>query len=417
MVFFLSACAVTPSPTAAPPLDVTATPTSALNPGATLQPLPTTAPPAQQLRLWLPPQFAPSPDTAGGEVLLAELSAFEEVHPGWQIDARIKTVTGEGGLINSLQTTLRAAPNLGPDVIALDSPMLMEAAPVVQPLDTTLAADDLADFYPFALQAARVNNQLDGLPFAADALGLAYSTTAYAVPPQTWIDLHDVGPLWLPLADPAALVTLQQYLALGGALTDTAGQPSIDESLLAEVLAHYQVMQIAGSLPAASFSVSDSSQTWTTFRENRAVAASAFAGQYLADRTRVTATAFTLLPTRDGNRLTFASQWNFALVTTDPARQAVALDLMRWLTAPDNLGAWTSAAGVLPTRSGALAAWSDPATKALAGEALAAAVPMPSPEVLAVISPPVTAAVQAVLKGQATPEEAAKRAAEAIKQK
>ncbi|MEK9164641.1 MAG: extracellular solute-binding protein, partial [Chloroflexota bacterium] len=241
-VFFISACAITPSPTAAPPLNVTATPTSALNPGATLQPLPTTAPPAQRLRLWLPPQFAPSADTMGGKVLLAELSAFEEDHPGWQVEVRIKTVIGDGGLINSMRTTLLVAPNLGPDVIALDSPMLTEAAPVVQPLDARLAADDLADFYPFALQAARVNNQLDGLPFAADALGLAYSTTAYAVPPQTWIDLHDIGPLWLPLADPAALVTLQQYLALGGALTDTAGQPSIDESLLAEVLAHYEVM-------------------------------------------------------------------------------------------------------------------------------------------------------------------------------
>jgi ABC-type glycerol-3-phosphate transport system substrate-binding protein len=368
---------------------------------------------APTLRLWLPPQFAPSPDTPGGKVLAAQLAAFEEAK-GWHVEVRIKKAAGQGGLIDFLHTSLQAAPTVSPDVIALDTSMLTFAADAIQPL-TSFTEGDVIDFYSFALQAVRSNNTFVALPFAADTLGFAYSTTAYALPPRTWSDLKpEAGVAALPLNDPTALVTLQQYVALGGALTDEAGQPTLEAAVLAQVLRDYQQMQVAGMWPVESASMSNVDESWIIYRESRASGAAAFFGAYLADRRRVAATAFAPLPTHTGARAAFSRQWNYALLTSDPARQAIALELMLWLTAPENLGEWSLAASVLPARSQALSEWSDFSLASAAEQLLTVAQPEPSQTVLVVVGPPVTAAVQSVLNGQASPEMAALAAATTV---
>lgn len=411
----LTACvapASTLTPTPPAPDGVTATPTSVLA-NSTPAPLPTPDASAQVLRLWLPPQFAPSPETAGGKALLAQLDAFEKAK-GWRVVVRVKKAAGQGGLLDALQASAEVAPGVVPDVIALDSSMLASAADSIQPL-TQITDGEVVDFYPFALQAARRNDALAALPFAADALGFAYSTAAYPLPPLLWADLKpENGPAWLPLDDPMALVTLQQYVALGGALADAAGQPTIDAGLLAQVLSDYQSMQASGLLPAASSGSMSVEQTWVAYRESHASAAAALFGSYLSDRRRVTATAFTFIPTRSGVHATFARQWNYALVTDDPTRQAIALELMRWLTAPDNLGQWTLASAVLPPRSQALAVWSDASLVFVADQLLSAARPEPPLSALVVVGPPVAVAVRAVLNGQASPETAAAAAAATV---
>ena len=407
--------APTSLPTATAAVEPSATPDITPEPNESPFPQPTSAPVIQTLRLWLPPQFEPTADSVAGQLLLDQLKEFEGAHPGWRVEVRVKKAAGQGGLINALQTAVQSAPGVAPDVIALDGPMLATAAPLIQPLTARFTEDELADFYPFTLQAARVENELLGLPFAADALGLAYSTAVYVTPPLAWVDINTgTGPLWLPLNDPTALVILQQYLALGGSLADEDGNPAIDPGTLAQVLAYYQFLQVNNLISIGSLGAASPAETWLAYRESRATSAAAFTSAYFADRQRVAATAFTLLPTREGNRLTFASQWNYALATADPARQAVGLELMRWLTASNNLGEWTMAVGMLPTRAKALTQWPDADLRAIAGEAVTAAQPMPSPSLLNVLGPPITTAVQDVLAGRSSAEAAASAAAQAI---
>jgi ABC-type glycerol-3-phosphate transport system substrate-binding protein len=414
-VILLTACIAAPptvAPTVAVPRAGTPTPTSVLE-NSTPQPAVTPSGTEQVLRLWLPPQFSPTEDTPGAEAMQAQIDAFEE-STGWQVEVRIKKLIGQGSLLDHLRTSLQIAPSVSPDVIALDSAMLVSGINYIQPL-SQIADDELTDYYSFALQGARIGETLVALPFAADAFGFAYSTSAYGVPPRAWTDmLVENGPVWLPLSDPSALVTLQQYVAMGGALTDETGQPTLNATLLAQVLADYQTMQIDGLLPAESFGAPSIESTWITYRESRATAAAALFSDYLMDRRRVGSTSFTFIPSHTGTSLTFTRQWNYALVTTDPTRQTAALELMRWLTAPDNAGAWSMAANALPTRSQALAAWNDPSLAAMADRLLNAAQPEPPPAILAVVGPPITAAIQSVLNGQASPEAAATTAANAV---
>ena len=419
-IVFLTACISAPVPTSilTPIPGVTVANPSSGPPIDTTQlasPASTATPATQTLRLWLPPQFAPTPDTSGGRVLLAQLAAFEAAHPGWAVEVRIKKPNGQGSLLHALQTALQAAPSTSPDVLALDGQSLAAAAPYLQPLTTRLPESELEDFYPFALQTARVNDQLLGSPFAAEVLGLAYSTSVYQTPPLSWNDVQiNSGTFGLPLNDPMALVTLQNYVALGGKLTDVSGKPSIDPGTLSQVLAYYLFLQSNNALSGISLSATSPGELWAAYRESRVTATAVTSGDYLADRERLTGTAFTLLPTRDGKRATFASQWNYALAASDPARQLVALELILTLTAPETLGEWTRAANVLPARPSAMATWPNDTLRAILTEALLTAQPQPSPTILNVVGPPITAAVQVVLAGQASPETAAETAAQTI---
>jgi ABC-type glycerol-3-phosphate transport system substrate-binding protein len=416
LAMLLGACVATPPPPASPapnPTAPTATPTSVL---ANSTPMPATSDvQVRTLRLWLPPQFAPDESTAGGRVLLAQLAAFERAQ-GWRVEVRVKKLAGQGGLLDALHTSLKAAPSVSPDLIALDAAMLASEAANESPQPLAqIAAGDLADYYKFTLDTARHGGTLRALPFAVDVLGLVYSTNAFPAAPQTWAELKPTnGNAALPLNDPTGLLTLQQYTALGGQLTDANGRISLDRQRLAQALADFQGLQSGGVLPIESIVAVSADATWATYRENRASTAVAFLSAYLADRKRVTATSFGAIPSHDGTRSTFARQWSYALITADPTRQAMALELMRWLTKPENLGAWSLAASIAPARAQALAAWSDPGLAATVDGALNSAQPEPAPASLAILGPVLNAAVQSVLNGQATADQAASTAAAAV---
>jgi ABC-type glycerol-3-phosphate transport system substrate-binding protein len=416
-IVFLAACAASPTPLRTPEATSAATATGlAATPQATqVDPQATVVSTPQVLRLWLPPQFEPTTNTMGGRVLLAQLQAFEEAHSGWKVEVRIKKPSGQGGLLNALRASLQAAPGVSPDVIALDAPTLPAAVPFIQPLTDRLNESETKDLYPFALQSARVGDQVVGMPFAADVWGLAYSTSVYSTPPLKWSDINIApGSLGLPLNDPLALVTLQNYAALGGRFTDEAGKPSIDPAQLAQVLTHYLFLQSTNTLSGLGISASSPAETWTAYREGRVTAVAVLSSNYLADRERLTHSAFTLAPTRDGQPYAFASQWSYALTASDPGRQEIALDLIRALTGPEALGEWTRAADMLPARPSALAVWPDTTLRAVFEDALLAAQPQPPPALLNTVGPPITAAVQVVLAGQASPEAAAETAAHTI---
>jgi ABC-type glycerol-3-phosphate transport system substrate-binding protein len=406
---FIASCVASPvAPNAAPsatPTGVAASLGTAAPPQALTAPAPSQS---QTLRVWLPPQFAPSAETAHGKILSAQLAEFESSQK-WKVETRIKKASGQGGLIHGLQASLAAAPGVAPDVIALDSQMLITVTPSLQPI----TLNDASDFYPFALQAVRVKDQFVAVPFAADTIGFVYLTSALTKPPTMWNDFkRENGPLWMPLGDPNAMITLQQYAALGGTMIDASGKPYLDAAVLADVLSNYQTMQSNGVLANGSIKAMNASEMWTAYREGRARLAAVTLSQYLTERARVAATTFTALPTRTGNRLAYATPWSYAIITTDPARRAAALELIRFLTTTERLGAWTFAANALPTRKGVFNVWQEGGVKNIASDSLAIIVPTPA--TMSALSQPVANAVQAVMNGQVSPEVAASAAAEGV---
>jgi ABC-type glycerol-3-phosphate transport system substrate-binding protein len=107
--------------------------------------------------------------------------------------------------------------------------------------------------------------------------------------------------------------------------------------------------------------------------------------------------------------------WNLALVARDPRRQALAIELIKYLSRADNAAAWTQAAHILPASAAALTLWGpDEEYAAFVRGELNRAVPPPSPAALDAVSPAFLSAIREVLIGRATPETAAQAAVEAV---
>ena len=409
----LAACAAFPTP----PVP-TLTPPVVSSPSAPAAASPTPAETtAGALRLWLPPQFAPDVATLGGQILADQIARFEQTHPGQDVKIRLKRAAGPGGLLESLVTAYNVAPAILPDLVALsrDDLAAAAAAGLVIPLDNLIDSDTLADYYPFAQAMGRHKDQIVGLPFAADARVLAYKTDLYSSPPPTWTAIT-TGTLIVPGGEATGLTLLTEYLALGGPLTDPSGNALLDVELLAEALTVFQALYTSGFLPLSTLAYTDTLAAWQVFRERRATLAVVNAQSFLSEPERISNSALALLPTSDGPSLALADGWCWALVNTAAPSHPAAVELLQWLVAPSQLSTWTLAARVLPPRAKALEGWQADGLLPFVSDVLSHAQLQPPAEVLAVVGPPLQRALDDVLRGAATPFEAANAAAQVVAQ-
>jgi ABC-type glycerol-3-phosphate transport system substrate-binding protein len=282
-------------------------------------------------------------------------------------------------------------------------------------LDTVLPADTLTPYYGFAQALGQVEGAWVGIPWAADARILVYDTLQYADPPVRWSDVV-TGPFLLPAAETSGLTLLTTYLALGGIITSPSGQVILDAEILAETLSLYQAAYAAEVIPLSTLTATDPETTWQLFRGQNAALAATSAHWYLTEYQRDLTTNATLLPISTGEALALADGWCWALVNAIPEQQAQTVELLRWLTAPEQAGAWTQAADLLPTSPSSVRQWGTP-TRTRAIEAiLKAAQLQPSADVLAQVGPPLRQALEEVLSERATPIVAATNAAQALTQ-
>ncbi len=394
------------------------------NPGPESTPTfsPTTIPatstpsPNGNLVLWLVPRFAPSTDTAAGALLLARLQAFEANHPGLIITTRIKQESGSGGLVETLQAAAIAAPATLPDIVVLNVEMLNQAAGdgLILPLDDLLTTPSAPTWYDFSLDASMVNGGRYGMPFAADCDVLSYSLAAYPAAPRAWDDLLN-GPahFLFPAADPQAVFTINLYLAAGGAITNTAGVPMLEAEPLAEVFSFYELLLTADVVPLISRQYTTAAETWAQQSGGKAVAAlaplSTFFNTYIPSLHSAAP-----LPAPDTAGTIFAETWSWAIVPHDPAHQALAAELLQWLSDPEFLGPWTNALNLLPPNAPTLATWPDGPKASIASRLVTSAQNRPGDEILDVLGPPIQEAVQQIFLEGATPEEAAAAVIDAL---
>jgi ABC-type glycerol-3-phosphate transport system substrate-binding protein len=135
------------------------------------------------------------------------------------------------------------------------------------------------------------------------------------------------------------------------------------------------------------------------------------ATRYLSVETRLPNLQVSALPALVQPARSLARGWAYAIVTSDPRRQAAAAQALQHLLSPQNSSAWTRAAGVLPGRAAALAQWDQADPYAVfSGEQLARAQALPSASLRAVVGPVLRKAIDEVLADRATPAEAARAA-------
>jgi ABC-type glycerol-3-phosphate transport system substrate-binding protein len=402
-----------PGPTPA----LTAAPTDSVEPTPSVAPLPPSEDSGPMaLTLWVPPRFDPDADDDAGHLLADRLRAFDSSHPGITLDWRVKDERGPAGLIETLRAANTAAPTALPDLIALDPTGMYTAAlkGLITPMDGIIATPTTEDWYPHAAQAASIDGAFYGYPFASDATVLAYRASAFDTPPLSWSTLLDSNRTFVfPAGDPNALFTLVQYQSLGGGLRSDSGLPTLDPTALSSVLAFFASARTAGILPRDVTDYSTNASTWESLKSGRVYAAVAPLSRYLAEQ-GAQFISVAPLPTQDGAGASLGWTWSWAVVTTDPDRQAALADLLSWLQEPGFLGPWTEALGLVPPQPAALDNWSQDDRAAIAALLAASLQARPGEETLATFGPPLHEAVDAVLNESRTPDIAALAAAQAI---
>ncbi len=391
-----------------------ASPTATLIPAPVEDATPTPVGPVT-LRIWVPPQFDPDSGTPAGELLRRRLEEYHARRPDINIQVRLKAADGPGGLLDSLTTASTAAPLALPDLVALPRPLLETAAlkGLLHPFDDLVSKSEDPDWFPYALQLARVQDSVFGLPFAGDALIIIHRSPQIEAMPGALAEIQTLsGPLAFPAADPQALFTLALYQAAGGLILDGEGRPYLDQDVLAQVLAFYQQAAASDLAPVWLTQIQTDQQAWDAFLESQAPLLITWASRYLSEMPAGSGVA--PLPTLDGAPFTLANGWVWALASPNPQHQRMSAELAEYLTESDFLAAWTAEAGYLPPRPSSLEAWANSPGKVLAGQVAGAARLIPSTDVLASLALPLQQATMQVLKQQTDAATAARQAAEAL---
>ena len=369
----------------------------------------------QILQIWLPEELNPADGSLAADLLIARLAEFEQRHPGVRINVRLKSVDGPGGLMAALQAASEAAPLALPDIVAMPHSELAASVDreLLFPLDELLAEPDDMDWYGYAQQMGQVEEATYGLPLSGDALVMAYRQTIIEQAPATWeAALTTEGPLVFPGADPQAFFPLTLYQSIGGELTDENGQVVLSPEPLLNVLDFFESSQAANLMPFWLTQFDSDVGAWNEFAENRANLAVTWWTRYINSENSEHAAA--PLPTQIGEPYTYARGWVWALTSPDEEQQAISVELMEFLTEAEFMAGWTAAAGVLPPRPSALAAWPSSPTAALASQISPAAQLIPNEDILEELGPIFSEATIAVLKREVNAENAAEAAIEAM---
>jgi ABC-type glycerol-3-phosphate transport system substrate-binding protein len=307
-----------------------------------------------------------------------------------------------------------------PDLVVLDAADLgtVAGSELVQPLDEFLAPSADDDRFPFSTAMGRVEGQTVGTMLGVDLQHLAYRQTLFDSPPITWTQVISAPASFLfPAGGYDGRVndaTLIQYLGTGGQLTDAEGNPSLNEEALIDVFDFYtRCITTTVIAPTQILTATHVDQVWEQFKEGAGGMTVVRAGRYWLEADETMAAA--PIPTKSGRPISIARGWALAIVTEDPARQDFAMQLVDWLTAPDHNALWTQASGYLPGTRSALRLWevSEDERTVLRG-LLEAAMPPPRPAVMEAIGHPMQQALESLLNGRATPEEAAASAVEEV---
>jgi maltose-binding protein MalE len=399
---------VTPTPETPLPVDDSVPPT--LTPEAT-------AVSQRSLTIWLPPEIGGRTQRAT-TVLAEQIRVFNSSHPDLRIIINQKNVSGPGGMLNYLRTGRSVAPSILPDLIVLPGDRLPSATneELIYPLGNSLGSEMFNALYPAAQSFARPREMILGYPFALTNLPhLAYDTAVITGTfPLTFTNMLDLpgSTLLFPgSGTDGIMIWLQLYLAQGGQLVNEEGQPTLQAEPLALSLGSLHQARQTGFIALQSNNITNLTEAWQQFEAGGATIAQTNTGIYLRERNPDQNYGVAAVPGLTEPLTPLVESWAWAITTADPGQRRLALELITFLTQPENLAEWSQAANILPARSDALAAWpaDDPYVQFLAQElARAQANPVaPGSQLLTVLRD----AVFDVTSLSATPSEAAANAA------
>ena len=374
----------------------------------------TVAPPSPEkkiLTLWVPPFMDPGLGTPESALFKEQLNLFTAQNPGVQIVVRIKSVSGPGGMLDTLTTANEAASMAKPSLVALSRADFETAAAkkIIFPLKGQTGIFNDNDWYPYGQQLSLYEDTLYGLPFAGDAMSIIYRPASRLTTPIEWRTIFSFGqPLIFAAADSDGTFTQILYQAAGGEFLDDQNQPILQTSVLEEVLKMYESGAEQGVFPFWLTQYENDDQAWGAFQEQRANWVVTWSSRYLSDPPENT--SIIAIPSVNQKMTTVATGWIWAVTDPITERRETSIKLAEFLLQKDFLSKWTSAAGYLPTRQIDWKEWKDIETRSVAQQIVQNAQIYPGNDLLSMLGPIFQEATLQVIKLQNDPAQAAESA-------
>lgn len=317
-----------------------------------------------RLTVWTIPSISPRSEVPGGTLLATQLALFDENHPNFELFIELKAATGQGGIMSYLLASRGVAPTILPDLALIPAEQIPEAVAneLIYPLTPLLSEEMINDLYPVSSALGSVDGQLYGYPYALNGIQhLVYDSTALETVPEVWEDLADTAALFVFPADSTTggRLLLQFYMDEGGSLVDGSNQPSLELEPLIAAYTTFNTAQQAGRILTQSNALVTLDDSWLVFQNSDANATMTTAAQYLQLRSQGLTDNFAVapLPGPNGPLTSQLSGWAWVITTNDPARQALAAELLTWLVNGPNLGDWSWQVQRLPSRRSAFERW------------------------------------------------------------
>lgn len=374
-------------------------------------------PRSQQIVLWTPSFFDPLPGSpnAASDLLADALTQFKEEQLETEIVVQVKSEQGGSTIYDYLRSASKVAPSILPDIILVESQRLWVLAD--QDLILPFAARELAalaNAYPFAQAAVTHKENVYGIPHTVNMLHTVQSRIALAdedtaLIPKTWAELEAAD---LTYIFPAGArngqsndTILLHYVGAGGQLATENRAPN--NAALVDVFNFVEQGVSAGRIPNNVIEYSDVDNMWLSSQTDLSGLVEISSNRYLAQRATLNDFMFGATPTKSGTQTTIGRVWAFAILTQDPGRRQVAIELIDHLLAPSLLGAWSLEANRLPAHRDALAVWNqDEPYFVFAQQQLESAVALPNGTAFVDFAGDVQQALLAVLSGEISAEEA-----------
>jgi ABC-type glycerol-3-phosphate transport system substrate-binding protein len=315
------------------------------------------------LIVWLPPEIGGRTQTAMA-VLTEQIHAFNTGHPDLQIIVQQKNVGGPGGMLSYLRTGRGVAPSILPDLMVLPGDRLHSAftEELIYPLGASVSSEMMEVLYPAAQSVARPQGVTLGYPFALTNLPhLAYDTAVitgtFPVSFTQMLDLPDSTLLYPGSGTDGIMIWLQLYQAYEGQLVNEAGQPTLQAEPLRLALANLGQARQQGFITSQSSNVGNLAEAWQLFAGGGATIVQTSAGQFLRERVPEQTYGVASVPGLNEPLTPLVDSWVWTISTPDPVQRDLAVELIVFLTQPENLSAWSQAAHILPARADALTQW------------------------------------------------------------
>ncbi|MCK6630231.1 MAG: extracellular solute-binding protein [Anaerolineae bacterium] len=397
------------------------TPTLVITPLITATPTPENE--GLTLTFWTVEAISPQAPAELGTFMAGSLRTFEANNPDLKVKVLLKKPSGKGGILDFLRTAREAAPTILPDVAIMNATDLTQAQAdgLLQTLDNRLDRSIVQDLLPAARKMGTVDERLVGVPLSLEMEHTIYNTATFTTTPILWSDVLSSNTRYLfPAKGTNGLVndaTLAQYFSAEGSFHNDQGTLQIDDRVLRRVLTFYQQALEIGIIDSTILDAATSEELWPIYLEDQEGLAQISVRQYLTDREALTNSTFTALPVpdKDSTPVTISHGWALVLITDDLERQRAALRLIEWFLSTSNNATWNSINKSIPSRDTAFQqlAGNDPYWAFLT-EQLNTAQPQPGFAGYDQLGRIFQQAVEQVLRGEATPQEATATAVDAL---